>query len=59
MKRYHDQCKSYKGQHLIGLVYMFSVSVHYNQGRTWQHPDRHGSGGAESSTSSLFSSEDF
>ena len=31
-KRHHDQGKSYKGQHLIGLAYRFRGSVHQHQG---------------------------
>jgi hypothetical protein len=43
VERHHDQSNSYKGQHLIA-AYRFCGSVHY-------HHDKHGSGGAESSTS--------
>ena len=40
MNRYHDQSKSYKGQHLIVAdlqAQEFTVKV-----GTWQHPSRHG-----------------
>jgi hypothetical protein len=30
VKRYHDSNNSYKGYHLIGLAYIFSVLVHYH-----------------------------
>ena len=51
MKRHHDQSKRYIG-HLIGTglqVRRFSP-VSSRQG-AWQHPSRHGVGGAEGSTS--------
>ena len=42
MKRHHDQDNSYMGKDLI-VVGLWR--------ETWQHPSRHGAGGAESSTS--------
>jgi hypothetical protein len=52
IRRQHDQGNSYKGQHLVGVdlqVQRFSPLSSW--GEVWQHPGRHGAGGAESSTS--------
>jgi len=66
MNRHYDQCKSYK-EHLIGLTKATLIktfdwgwltgsegvqSIIIKAG-TWQHPGRHGAGGAERSTSSF------
>jgi hypothetical protein len=48
VNRHHDQCKSYKG-HLIGAG--SEVQSIIIKEYTWQHPGRHGAGGAKSSTS--------
>jgi hypothetical protein len=32
VNRHHDQGKSYKGQHLIGMAYSFTSSVYCHQG---------------------------
>ena len=34
LKRHPDHSTSYRGKHLIGLVYSFRGLVHYHQGRT-------------------------
>ena len=50
-KRHLDHDNSFKGQYLIGSglqVQRFSPLLCCE---TWQHPSRHGAGGAESSTS--------
>jgi hypothetical protein len=52
VKKHHDQCNSYKGQHLIGTgLQILRLSPLSSKWETWQHPGRHGAGGAESSTS--------
>jgi hypothetical protein len=33
VNRHHDQCKSYKDNVELGLVYRFRGSVHHHQGR--------------------------
>jgi hypothetical protein len=52
MNRYHDQGKSYKGQHLTGAGLQVQRFSPVSSRLTWQHPGRHGRGRAESSTSS-------
>jgi len=49
MNRHQD--KSYKEQHSMGPTGSEVQSIIIKVG-TWQHPGRHGAGGAESSTSS-------
>jgi hypothetical protein len=50
MSRHYEQGNSYNGQHLIGTDLEVWSSI--IKAGTWQHPDLHGAGGAESSTSS-------
>ena len=50
VNRHHDQGHSCKGQHFIGAGLQVQRSVIIKVG-TWQHPGRHGAGGAESSAS--------
>ena len=53
MQRQHGQGNSYKGQHLTEADLQFQrCSSLSSRLETWQHPGRHGAGGAESSTSS-------
>ena len=52
VKRHHNQGNSYKRQHLIGAalkVLRFSPLSSWQE--AWQYLGRHGTGGAESSTS--------
>jgi hypothetical protein len=52
VKRHHDQGNSYKGKHLIGAGLQFqSFSPLSSWQEAWQHANRLGAGGAESSTS--------
>jgi hypothetical protein len=50
VNRYCDQDKYYKEQYVIGAG--LQVQRFIIKAGTWQHPGRHGTGGAESSTSS-------
>ena len=50
MNRHHDQGNSYKDN--IELGWLPGSEVQRFSPLLWQHPGRHGSGGAESSTSS-------
>ena len=53
MNRHHNQGKSYTKQHLTGAgLQVQRFSPLSSQAGAWQHPGRHGEGGAESSTSS-------
>jgi hypothetical protein len=49
-KKPHSQGNSHK-EHLIGAGFQVNVRSIINKARAWQHPGRHGAGGAESSTS--------
>jgi hypothetical protein len=52
VNRHHDQGNSYKGQHLIGAgLQVQKFSPLSPRQEAWQHPGRHGTGGAKSSTS--------
>jgi hypothetical protein len=50
VKRHHDQGNSYKRQQLIGAgLQFYKFSSLSSKQEAWQHPGRHGSGGAKSS----------
>jgi hypothetical protein len=51
VKRHHDQSNSEKGQHLIGAGLLVLRSSLLSWWEAWQHPGRHGTGEAVSSTS--------
>jgi hypothetical protein len=52
VNRHHDQGKSSK-EHLIGAgLQVQRFSPLSSRQEAWQHPSRHGAGGAESATSS-------
>jgi hypothetical protein len=52
MNRHHNQGKSYKGQHLIGLAGSERFSPLSSKQEHDSIEGRHGAGGAENSTSS-------
>ena len=51
VNRHYDQGNSYKDNISLRLAYRFRVQSIIIKAGTWQHPGRHGAGGAESSTS--------
>jgi hypothetical protein len=52
VKRHHDQGNFYKGQYLVGAGLQFQrFSPSSSWWEAWQHPGRHGSRGANISTS--------
>ena len=58
VKRNYDQSNCYKDNIKLRLAHRFRGSVHHYQDGTWQHPGRHSTGGAESSTSSSEGSQE-
>jgi hypothetical protein len=51
VKRHHNQGNSYKGKHLTGAGLQVLRFSPLSWREAWQHPGRHGTRGAESSTS--------